>query len=126
MPIQLLGGYNKVPRFDGYRGPTFTFRPLNSNPSLGTEVPPVGGGMAAEQAQAQAEVLPPEPEAMPELVAVPAPSPWPQRIIVYGGVPVCAWLVVTKRSWLAGLLGAGILYTFFSGGFTMVGPPSQQ
>lgn len=43
---------------------------------------------------------------------------WAQFAVVWGGVPLCAWLFATNRgpaSWLAGALGVGILYLRLSG-----------
>jgi hypothetical protein len=92
--IRLTPGY-AVPRFSGYGDP------------VQVQVP-----------AAAVQVLPPG-EPMPVSVAAPVTTspmaPLVRRVVVYGGIPVCAWLAVRHRSILAGSLGVGIAYLYLQG-----------
>jgi hypothetical protein len=167
MPIQLMSGYNKVPRFGRFALPPaqgFTvsrsaleaagFTPAaaaaatpSAAPPLQITVPAAAPSQpAAPATPATAATWTPPSGDLPsvnvgpgELVSgigiiangyVPVEasglSMFAQRAVVYGGVPACAAVAVFGSGWgrlVAAVLGTGLVVTYFSGGFSSIGPP---
>lgn len=95
--IDLVPGYDKIPRFDGFR----------------QVMPPAGLSTAAPATLA---IAPPQSPA----------NAFIESAVVFGGVPLCGYIFVTKKgpaAWLAALLGVGIGYLYLQSGNAPAQPP---
>lgn len=107
--ISVVKGYDKTPKFDGFRdGVVVGSSPTGSGSSV--EYLNTAGSMASSAASSIANAPP---------VSLAAQSSFQQSIenaVVYGGVPLCGYIFLTKKglsSTLAGLMGVGIAYLYW-------------
>jgi len=136
--ISMVPGYSKIPRFDGFGlVPMPLVRPISlPTPSAAPVLPISQGAMNAAAAEATANNSPTAAAVLNGLAsgalavaAAPAPAPLPvpqsglaamvENAVVFGGVPLCGYILLTKKgpsSLLAGLLGAGIAYLYWQSG----------
>ena len=103
--ISFSNGY-KVPNFRGYGDGSSATTPTSAT-LTGTVLPPEG------------EPVPPA-VGSPIIAIMPQPPlvPIVEEAVVWVGVPICAWILLTKgglSSWLAGGLGAGLVYLRLNG-----------
>lgn len=93
--IDVVPGYDQIPHFQGFRdapSPQVTILPPATAPAPGTLV------LTPPQSSANALI---------------------ENAVVYGGVPLCGYIFVTKSgpsAWLAALLGLGIGYLYWQSG----------
>lgn len=111
----MVPGYNTAPNFNGFRDAGGS----QGSPSTVEYIDAAGDSGA--QPPAAPAVAP-----APVLATVPQQAGTSQLIenaVVYGGVPLCGYIFLTKRgpsSLLAGLLGAGLAYLYWQSGSTEV------
>ncbi|MHB8734274.1 MAG: hypothetical protein ACYC6M_03120 [Terriglobales bacterium] len=99
--IDLVPGYDRVPRFQGFRAAV-----NNVQWSAPGSIPP---GLSTA-GQPPALVLNPPQDTINVLV---------ENAVVFGGVPLCGYIFITKKgpaAWLAAALGLGIGWLYWQSG----------
>ena len=110
--IDMVTGYDSIPKFQGLRfGQSVTLMPPG-DPSV---------------------TDPSAPSAQQQLILAPPQSPanaFIESAVVFGGVPLCGYIFVTKKgpaAWLAALLGVGIGWLYWQSGSPAPAlPPGEQ